>query len=163
MYTVWTPWCQHFLNYLPTRKKQQTSCKNVGFQLAWKNLDDLALSMVQAHTATISWCHSASFLLNRACTFQFATSPATPYSLLLLFPACFTHFPATQMQLEKGCWHIVGGVGVGEGAEVWVSRHYVRGWHWFKPFFSQQENAFINKLCMELQNLNTTEVKEAMG
>ena len=85
------------------------------FQLALKTLDDLALSVVQARTATISWCDGASFLLNRACTFQFATSPATPYSLLLLFPACFTHFPATQMQLEKGCWHIVGGAGVGEG------------------------------------------------
>ena len=75
------------------------------FQLALKTLDNLALSMVEACTAPISWCHGP-LLLNRASTFRFAQSQPLP---TLCNPAYLTHFSGTRMQLEKGCWHIVRG------------------------------------------------------
>lgn len=43
--------------------------------------------------------------LREARSFQFATSPGTPYPLLLLFPT-YSPIPLPAMQLEKGGWHV---------------------------------------------------------
>lgn len=141
-------WCQHFLNHLPTCRNENFMQK-YGFSACLETLDNLALSMVEACTAPISWCHSP-LLLNRASTFRFAQSQPLPTLCNPAYHPLLWHPDAARRGMLAYCQRGQRS----ESAELMLE---------FKPFFSQQKNPFLNKLCLELHNLNVAEGEEADG